>query len=81
MLTSTQQAENLRIIRRKRVQEITGLSRSALYNKMDSESPYHDASFPKSFKLGSSAVGWLEHEVLAWISSRVSLSRPEASHA
>lgn len=81
MLTPTQQAENLRIIRRRRVQELTGIARSTMYDKMNETSPRYDASFPKAIKLGGSAVGWLEHEVLAWINGRVALSRPGASHA
>ena len=61
--------ENLRIIKRPAVEAVTGLSRSSIYAKME------DGSFPKSIKLGERCVGWLEHEVQAWVENRVSASR------
>lgn len=81
MLTSHQQAQNLAIIRRNRVEQLTGLSRSGIYDKLDKNSPRYDATFPTPIKLGCSAVGWIEGEVYAWINSRIALSRQEASHA
>lgn len=66
----TQHYPHSRIIRLKQVIELTGLSRSAIYDRLDSKSKRHDTSFPKQVKLGTSshsAVGWREAEVLAWI--------------
>lgn len=65
-----------RIIRLKQVLELTGLSRSTIYDRMDQKSPRYDATFPKQIKLsgcanGSGAVGWLESEILVWISQRM----------
>lgn len=65
-----------RIIRLKQVLELTGLSRSTIYDRMDQKSPRYDATFPKQIKLsgcatGSGAVGWLEAEILAWIGQRM----------
>ena len=59
-----------RILRLKQVVELTGLSRSAIYDRLDVKSKRHDASFPKQIKLGTStnaAVGWIESDVMAWI--------------
>ena len=61
-----------RIIRLKEVIQLTGLSRSTIYDRMNPKSPRHDPSFPRNFSLGGSskratAVGWRESEVLAWI--------------
>ncbi|MGR5452915.1 AlpA family transcriptional regulator [Vibrio alfacsensis] len=47
----------MRFIKLEEVKEKTGLSRSAIYRKMN------DDTFPKSFNLGDRAVAWLESEV------------------
>ena len=65
--------ENLRIMKRPDVEAITGLSRSGIYALMASE------KFPAAIKLSERAVGWLEHEVQAWLKSRVSATRKPAS--
>lgn len=54
------------IIRLKQVEELTQLSRSAIYDRMNKKSRRYDASFPKQFRLGGSAVGWFKEEVEAW---------------
>ncbi len=56
-----------RILRLKALIEYTGLSRSAIYDRMDEKSPRYDPSFPKSFQLGGQAVGWYAVEVDAWL--------------
>lgn len=58
------------ILRRAEVEARTGLKRSTIYDKLDPESPRYDATFPKRVSLGTSAVGWLESEVDAWVASR-----------
>lgn len=44
-----------------------GLSRSAIYDRMDEKSPRYDASFPKKFHLGGKAVAWYQSDVDAWL--------------
>jgi len=61
----------LTILRRKQVEERTGLSRSAIYDRMDPSSPRHDPSFPKQIKLSASASGWVESEIEAWLKGRM----------
>jgi predicted DNA-binding transcriptional regulator AlpA len=41
-----------KIIRLKRVIELTGLSRSTIYDRINPKSKRYDISFPKSIKLG-----------------------------
>ncbi|MBZ9557328.1 AlpA family phage regulatory protein [Halomonas coralii] len=53
-----------------RIKELTvrvGLSRSAIYSKLDPGSAAFDPTFPKQIKLGSRAVAWMEEEVDAWL--------------
>lgn len=66
--------ERVIILRRKQVEARTGLCRSSIYAKINQDSSRpdeFDASFPKPIRLGTRAVGWLEHEVDAWIESRI----------
>lgn len=45
----------------------TGLSRSAIYDRMDMKSPRYAKDFPRSFALSGGAVGWFKNEVEAWL--------------
>ena len=54
---------NKRILRRKQVENRTGLSRSTIYLRIQ------EGSFPKQIRLGTRAVGWLEHEIDAWLAA------------
>lgn len=61
------------IIRLPRVEELTGLRRSSIYNRMNPKSRYHDPTFPSQFSLSEAsgaAVGWYEDDVLAWVARR-----------
>ncbi|MGR5130793.1 MULTISPECIES: AlpA family transcriptional regulator [Vibrio] len=55
----------MRFLRLKEVMDKTGLSRSAIYRKMN------DDTFPKSVSLGDRSVAWLESEVDDWMESLV----------
>jgi len=44
---------DLVIIRRSQVENRIGLSRSAIYDRLDESSPRHDPSFPRPIKLGT----------------------------
>lgn len=54
------------ILRRGAVEAKTGLRRSAIYQGMA------EGTFPRQLRLGAKAVGWLEHEIDAWIKDRIS---------
>lgn len=58
------------LLRLPEVRSRTGLSRSAIYDKLDPKSPRYDASFPKQRRLGTSAVAWVETEIDNWLKSR-----------
>ena len=55
------------ILRLKDLISHTGLSRSAIYDRMDKKSLRYAADFPKSFPLGGRAVGWRKSEVDTWL--------------
>ena len=61
--------DNLRMMKRKEVQYVTGLSRSSLYAKVKA------GSFPAQIALSTRSVCWLEHEVQEWLKNRVAASR------
>lgn len=49
------------VLRLPAVKQRTGLSRSAIYNRVVA------GSFPRSLSLGGRARGWLESEISSWI--------------
>ena len=58
--------ENLHVLRRREVEEKTGLSRAAIYKLMA------ESRFPAPVELtGPFAVGWLAHEIDAWLNERL----------
>jgi predicted DNA-binding transcriptional regulator AlpA len=69
------------ILRKRQLCERIGLSPAQVYAMLDSKSPSYDPSFPRQIRLGasnrSSAVGWLAHEVQAWLEARIQSSRDE----
>jgi len=54
-----------RILRRRAVEERTGLKTSSIYEKVA------EGTFPKPIPLGERAVGWIEDEVEAWIEKQI----------
>ncbi len=59
------------VIRLAEVIKIGGIRRSTIYNKLNPKSCYHDPSFPRPIKLGAASVGWLKHEVEAWVQAKI----------
>lgn len=57
------------ILRRPVVEQRTGLSRSAIYDRIRA------GTFPKPISLDGSAVGWIESEINDWINARITASR------
>ncbi|WP_148863271.1 helix-turn-helix transcriptional regulator [Marinobacter fonticola] len=53
-----------RLLRRREVENRTGLSRSTIYLWMS------DGLFPKPRKIGPRAVAWRESDIQAWIEQR-----------
>lgn len=69
---------DLVIIRRSQVENRIGLSRSAIYDRLDESSPRHDPSFPRPIKLGTGKnppIGFVEAEVNTWIKNQIEKSR------
>lgn len=60
----------MQIIKFNELSQLTRLSRSTLYEKLNEKSSRYDKTFPKQLKLSNNAVGWLEHEVLEWLESK-----------
>ena len=58
-----------RIMRRREVQQTTGLSRSSMYRLIAT------GGFPSPIQLSTNAVGWLQAEVMSWIQGRVTATR------
>lgn len=59
----------LKILRRKQVEDRVGLSCSTIYAAVAA------GTFPKPIQLGAQSVGWLASEINAWLRERVAASR------
>lgn len=55
-------------LRRRAVEEITGLSRSTIYDLMSK------GQFPRPVKLTEKAVAWPESAIANWLASRPSIA-------
>jgi prophage regulatory protein len=53
------------IIKLPSVINISGLSRTSIYNRIE------EGTFPKQISLGERSVGWIKSEILEWIDSRI----------
>jgi prophage regulatory protein len=61
--------EDIRIMRRKEVQAVTGHSRSNIYLLMAK------GEFPKQVKLSERSVGWVASEIQEYLQNRIFASR------
>ena len=57
------------LIKRKKVEELTSLSRSRIYALMA------DNAFPKPVRLGSMSVSWVLADIEGWINARIADSK------
>lgn len=55
-----------KFLRRISVQEMTGLSRSTLYDLMAK------GTFPRPIPVGTKAVRWVDTEIHAWMAAKIS---------
>lgn len=53
-----------RLLRRRQVEEITGMSRSSIYKMM------LEGDFPRPVRVGPMAVRWRASDIAAWMESR-----------
>ncbi len=53
-----------RLLRRRDVEKITGMSRSSIYRLMQ------EGEFPRPVRVGPAAVRWKASDITAWIESR-----------
>lgn len=74
----------IKFIPRKRLQALTGLSRSSTYNRTNPRSESFDPTFPRPVNLSAVAggrghIGFVEAEVYEWMEARVHASRAAAN--
>ena len=60
-----------RILRLPEFLNTVGLSKSAIYDRLDPKSPRHDPTFPKKIKLSYRAIGFSENETARWLAARI----------
>ena len=57
-----------RLLRRREVEKLTGLSRSTIYRMLKT------GQFPQPVRIGRKAVRWRLRDIIAWMDSRPSMS-------
>ena len=62
-----------RLLKRREVEEITGLSRSTIYRMVKT------GQFPQPVRVGPKAVRWRLSDIIAWLESRPLAGRPTGS--
>ena len=65
-------SQNTTFLRRRTVENKTGLSRSTIYARVK------DGTFPAPVRIGPRAVAWLESDVEAWQAAQVAATRNAA---
>ena len=78
MPSQTQTGSNThRLLRRKQIQELFGISRSTIYARLDPKSKQYDPLFPKPIHLGlnTTSIAWIEAEAQEYIGQLISQSR------
>lgn len=70
--TPEPQPPSIRVLRLKDVEQKVGLKKTQIYHLMDQK------QFPQTMKLGVRAIGWLEHEIDAYLMARAA-QRDDAS--
>jgi prophage regulatory protein len=72
---SNESHKPISILRRRDVESLLGLSRSAIYDKLNARSPRYDKAFPRPIKLGKSSIGWVASELNDWLAGRMAMGR------
>ncbi len=72
--TSDTSCGPIHILRLAQVIERTGLKKTKIY-ELQSE-----GQFPMRVKITAHAVGWIEHEVQAWLAGRIAKNNPLRTH-
>lgn len=67
-----------RLLRRKQLEQLLGISRSTIYARLDPKSKHHDPDFPKPIQLGIYTIAWVEAEAQAYIAHLIANSRKTA---
>ena len=60
----------IKLMSRREVEEVTGISRSMIYDKLNAESNYYDPEFPRQVKIESKGVRWRSDDIAEWVDKR-----------
>ena len=67
-----------KVLRARQAAAKLGIALSTINDWQHPKSPRFDPTFPKKIKLTAHSVGYLEHELEAWLQKRVEASRKVA---
>jgi len=76
MKTATPQgATARRLLRRKQVEQVLGISKSSIYARLDKNSPHYDPAMPRPIKIGATSIAFIQSEIDAYIDHMIAASR------
>ena len=76
MQTATPQgATARRLLRRKQVEQVLGISKSSIYARLDKNSPHYDPAMPRPIKIGATSIAFIQSEIDAYIDHMIAASR------
>ena len=76
--TTPQGAIARRLLRRKQVEQVLGISKSSIYARLDKKSPHYDPAMPRPIKIGATSIAFVESEINAYIDHMIAASRRAA---
>lgn len=65
------------LLRRQDVERLTGLGRTAIFERLNPRSKYHDPSFPRPVQIGGggNSTRYVASEVDTWVKAKIEASR------
>jgi len=72
-----------RLLRRRQIEQLLGISRSTIYARLDPNSKQHDPAFPRPIQIGMTSgkggsIAWVESECQTYIAHLIASSRSPA---
>ena len=64
-----------RLLRRKQVEQVLGISKSSIYARLDKNSPHYDPAMPRPIKIGATSIAFIQSEIDAYIDHMIAASR------
>lgn len=69
------QSTRIKLITLRELVDRLGISKSAVYRRLDPQEKLYDPSFPRPIKIGQNSSRWIEAEIETWLQTIISEQR------